>query len=66
VAEVDLLLETHFPGCEAFQTEPRNSSTSTENWDKAAKIVTEDKVRWAAEGFGSFKTAGVDGIFPAL
>jgi hypothetical protein len=64
----DLLLETHFLGCESIQTdtveaESRNSTALIEDWDEAAKIVTEDKVRWAVEGFGSFKTAGIDGIF---
>jgi hypothetical protein len=32
----------------------------------ASKTVNSDKIRWAIEGFGSFKSAGKDGIFPAL
>jgi hypothetical protein len=56
--------ETHFPVIESIQTdtieaESRNSTASIEDWDEATKIVTEDKVRWAVEGFGSFKTASL-------
>jgi hypothetical protein len=32
----------------------------------ASEAVDSDKIRWAIEGFGSFKSAGEDGIFPAL
>jgi hypothetical protein len=37
-----------------------------ENWLKVSRIISEDKIRWAIEGFGPLKTAGEDGIFPAL
>jgi hypothetical protein len=29
-------------------------------------VVSEDKVRWTIDGFGTFKAAGEDGIFPGL
>jgi hypothetical protein len=37
-----------------------------EDWLVASETVDFDKIRWAIEGFGSFKSAGEDGIFPAL
>jgi hypothetical protein len=33
---------------------------------QASKVVSEDKVRWAIDGFGTFKAVGEDGIFPGL
>jgi hypothetical protein len=32
----------------------------------ALEVVDSHKIRWAIEEFGSFKSAGEDGIFPAL
>jgi hypothetical protein len=29
-------------------------------------MLSEDKVRWAIDGFGNFKAAGEDGIFLGL
>jgi hypothetical protein len=29
-------------------------------------MIIEEKIRWAVNGFGSYKTAGEDGIFPGL
>jgi hypothetical protein len=56
----DNLLETNFPGSLPFSSdtdlEPESGPSSNEDWTEAAKIVTEDKVKWAVEGFGSFKT----------
>jgi hypothetical protein len=40
--------------------------TAQEDWDLASEVVSEDKVRWAIDGFGNFKAAGEDGIFPGL
>jgi hypothetical protein len=37
-----------------------------EGWLVASGAVNSDKIRWDIEGFGSFKFAGEDGIFPAL
>jgi hypothetical protein len=33
---------------------------------EASGIISEDKIRWAIVGFGPFKTAGEDSIFPAF
>jgi hypothetical protein len=47
------LLETHFPGSLPFSSdkdlEPESGPPSNEDWTEAAKIVTEDKVKWAVE-----------------
>jgi hypothetical protein len=63
------LLETHFPGCQPI-SEPQSKSQpitpSTEDWVVASSVITEEKIRWAVNGFGSYKTAGEDGIFPGL
>jgi hypothetical protein len=37
-----------------------------ENWDIVSEFVSEDKVRRAIDGFGTFKAAGEDWIFPSL
>jgi hypothetical protein len=29
-------------------------------------VITEENIRWSINGFGSYKTAGEDGIFPGL
>jgi hypothetical protein len=34
-----------------------------EDWLVASEAVDSDKIRWAIEGFGSFKSAGEDGIY---
>jgi hypothetical protein len=63
------LLETHFPGCQPI-SEPQSKSQpitpSTEDWLVASSVITEEKIRWAFNGFGSYKTAGEDGIFPGV
>jgi hypothetical protein len=45
---------------------PAASLPTEANWLEASGIISEDKIRWAIAGFGPFKTAGEDGIFPAL
>jgi hypothetical protein len=37
-----------------------------EDWLVASEDVDSDKVTWAFDSFGSFKSAGEDAIFPAL
>jgi hypothetical protein len=37
-----------------------------EDWDVASEVVSKDKVRWAIDGFGTFKATGEDGIFSGL
>lgn len=63
------LLEAHFPGCsdkKAGTIEPEPPPPSEEDWSLAMRIVTVDRLRWAIGRFKPFKSAGDDGIFPAL
>jgi hypothetical protein len=63
------LLETHFPGCQPI-SEPQSQSQpitlSTEDWLIASSVSTEEKIRWEFNGYGSYNTAGEDGIFLGL
>jgi hypothetical protein len=38
---------------------------STEDWLIASYVITDEKIRLAVNGFGSYKTSGEDGIFLA-
>jgi hypothetical protein len=65
------LLETHFPGCQPIMENTARAipvrKPTEEDWLVASDAVKSDKIRWAIRGFGSlFKSAGEDGIFPAL
>jgi hypothetical protein len=40
--------------------------TTDVDWLVASAAVDSEKIRWAIEGFDSFKSAGEDGIFSAL
>jgi hypothetical protein len=55
------LLETHFPGCQPI-SEPQSQfqpiTPSREDWLIASSVITEEKIRRAVNGFGSYKTAG--------
>jgi hypothetical protein len=66
----DHLLETHFPGCQPIMENTARAipdrTPTEEDWLVASEAVNSDKIRWAIEGFGSFKSAGKDDIFPAL
>jgi hypothetical protein len=66
----DHLHETHFSGFQPImenrvRTFPVRASIE-KDWLVASDAVDSNKIRWAIEGFGSFKFAGEDGIFPAL
>jgi hypothetical protein len=37
--------------------------TNHEDWDLASGVVSDDKVRWAIDGFGIFKATGEDEIY---
>jgi hypothetical protein len=37
-----------------------------EDWDLALKVVSESKVRWAIDGFGTSKVAEENGIYHGL
>jgi hypothetical protein len=63
----DHLLETHLPGCQPIMENTVRAipvrTPTEEYWHRTAN---SDKIRWAIEGFGSFKSGGEDSIFPAL
>lgn len=64
-----LLLETHFPGCISLPERriPVNRpKPARKDWAFAERLTKKGKVRWAIFKFYSFKSAGLDGIFPAL
>ncbi len=63
------LLEAHFPGCSERKygtIEPDPPPPTEEDWSLAMRIVTVDRLRWAIGKFKPYKSAGDDGIFPAL
>jgi hypothetical protein len=64
------LLITHFSGCQPIEEHHSSGRVLQEriqeDWDLASEVVSEDKVRWAIDGFGNFKAAGEDGIFSGL
>ena len=64
------MLGKHFPGYTltdgwADWSCPR-CSHGDRDWTTAAGIVTTARVRWAIRDLEPYKTAGTDGIFPAL
>ena len=64
-----LLLETHFPGSkeseEMQQRRPPTRPVRTD-WRLASSIVKYDLTKWAVMSFSPYKSAGEDGVFPAL
>lgn len=66
------LLETHFPDSYHPSINGRlgsdcsTHSPSRKDWQFAEKLTKRGKTRWAIFKFYSFKSAGLDGIFPAL
>lgn len=62
-------LEVHFPGSKDVKDDgagPDPPPPSEEDWQLARRIVTMDRLKWAIGRFKPFKSAGDDGIFPAL
>ncbi len=67
------LLETHFPKCALSKPTTSNETplaflppSGLGDLNIAREIVTKDKVTWAVKSFSPFKSAGEDGIFPAI
>lgn len=65
-----LLMEKHFPGCREItgdEEERRNEQDlRDEEVEEIDKITTLDEIVGILQSFGPYKTAGADGIFPAL
>lgn len=67
----NLLMKTHFPNCITISELERISDTpngiNNEEFKREIEdLIDKDKVEWAINSFGSYKSGGVDGIFPAL
>jgi len=66
------LLDTHFPGNipytkdKNYNNSSHDQQVSSDDWNMAKKIVTEERVRWAVSLFAPYKSPGIDGIFSAL
>lgn len=68
---VEELMNTHFPDCtiiadrvETIDTDQMN--LSAEELSDIDKLTSTEKIKWAVGSLGPYKTAGQDGIFPAL
>lgn len=65
---LELLMETHFPDGDSVTVGSllEVSTNASETNQVIHNILGGDKVTWAIESFSPFKSAGLDGIFPAL
>ena len=62
-----ILLDTHFPGNEHIKQPSYIVHDVVESdWDLAADICSDDKIKFAILNFEPFKSPGPDGIFPAM
>lgn len=64
-----ILLQTHFPGCQIVQQvdwQEEVTNPTEEQWKLALEVVSPPKTRWAINSFDSYKSPGLDGVFPAL
>ena len=64
---MEVMTKVHFPGRTFSWTEPEQFEITESSIDhEQSEIFTEENVNWAMKSFKSFKSPGVDGIFPAL
>ena len=66
---LELLLNTHFPNLGVTQQVAAPAAALLArhfDWRLATRVVTYRRVEWAIDSFASYKSPGVDGIFPAL
>jgi hypothetical protein len=61
---------THIPGCQPIKKHHSSrrvlQEPAQEDWELESQVISEDKVRWAIDCFGTFKAAEEDEIFPGL
>ena len=43
-----------------------NKNATKTSWEKAKKIFTCERIRWAVANLAPYKAPGVDGIYPVL
>lgn len=68
---LEQLISTHFPGCMEGSSEAQQQVVPTiplniEDLAVIRDCMSEDKVAWAVKSFQPYKSAGPDGIFPAM
>ena len=66
---LSLLTRTHFPGSSQLNDEEADDDIRigmTCGYDTVDEIFSTEVVRWSLLSFGTFKSAGVDEIFPGL
>ncbi|XP_075150720.1 uncharacterized protein LOC142224822 [Haematobia irritans] len=64
---IDLLLETHFPGCEIRDTTDILVSMDHRGAEKdILDLVTMDSDKWAIDSIGPYKSPGLDGVYPCM
>ncbi len=64
---ISYLLQTHFPGSIPLPIDTTGTQgPGRVNWGLAESVVTPVRVKWAIQTFLPYKSAGPDGIFPAL
>jgi hypothetical protein len=70
------LLRVHFPGSEIILEPPGGWDSlelehpkwkgSWEDWAGSRKVISYDKLKWAAFSFQPYKSPGIDGIMPIM
>ncbi|XP_065365334.1 uncharacterized protein LOC135958358 [Calliphora vicina] len=70
IETLELLMETHFPGCRDDENEVSASehlaASQIHISELVRSIVSVEKISWAVSSFKPYKSPGPDGIFPAL
>ena len=63
---IELLLQTHFPGCLDVGTSIDGYTMNSDPTTNLSDIVTQDRIIWAMGSFEPYKSPGPDGIYPKL
>lgn len=63
---LEILLKTHFPGCENTPGEVRTLSTQYSDTNGMEDIISPDRISWAINSFSPYKSPGPDGIIPKM
>lgn len=73
---LEVLLKKHFPGIKnkvseneidtGHQKKAQSKKPTVMDWNKAKKLITADRVRWASKSFKPFKSPGADQILPVF